>query len=151
MLVGDPVVAKQIVEDEPQKWVKEGTAFFPGSSLAGNGLLVSDGDTWRRQRRLSNPAFRTSSVSATCTSCGTPGLQSCLRFSRLQPVTVASAADTSAHDLPQPCNQHILPTCGTCQQSGRQDGLIPQHDASPPPLYISLNQLKRMPWHRVNL
>ena len=62
MLVADPVVAKQIVQDEAHKWVKEGTAFFPGSSLAGNGLLVSDGAIWRRQRRLSNPAFRRASV-----------------------------------------------------------------------------------------
>lgn len=62
VLIGDPKIAKQIVEDEPQNWVKEGTAFFPGSSLAGNGLLVSDGAIWRRQRRLSNPAFRPASV-----------------------------------------------------------------------------------------
>jgi cytochrome P450 len=39
-----------------------GTAFFPGSSLAGNGLLVSDGDVWKRQRRLSNPAFRKAAI-----------------------------------------------------------------------------------------
>lgn len=39
-------------------FIKEGTAFFPGSALAGNGLLVSDGEVWKRQRRLSNPAFR---------------------------------------------------------------------------------------------
>lgn len=32
------------------------------SSLAGEGLLVSDGDVWRRQRRLSNPAFRRAAV-----------------------------------------------------------------------------------------
>ena len=38
--------------------IQEGTAFFPGSSLAGNGLLVSDGPIWQRQRQLSNPAFR---------------------------------------------------------------------------------------------
>jgi cytochrome P450 len=38
--------------------LQEGTAFFPGSSLAGNGLLVSDGPLWRRQRQLANPAFR---------------------------------------------------------------------------------------------
>ena len=42
--------------------MKEGTAFFPGSALAGNGLLVSDGDVWRRQRRLSNHAFRRSAI-----------------------------------------------------------------------------------------
>ena len=41
---------------------QEGTAFFPGSSLAGNGLLVSDGATWQRQRQLSNPAFRSSVI-----------------------------------------------------------------------------------------
>ena len=41
---------------------QEGTAFFPGSSLAGNGLLVSDGATWQRQRQLSNPAFRKSAI-----------------------------------------------------------------------------------------
>ena len=41
---------------------QEGTAFFPGSSLAGNGLLVSDGPVWQRQRQLSNPAFRRSAI-----------------------------------------------------------------------------------------
>lgn len=48
-------------------WVlimQEGTAFFPGSQLAGNGLLVSDGPVWRRQRQLSNPAFRTAAVAS---------------------------------------------------------------------------------------
>lgn len=44
--------------------VQEGTAFLPGSSLAGNGLLVSDGPVWRRQRQLSNPAFRSAAVQA---------------------------------------------------------------------------------------
>ena len=41
---------------------QKGTAFFPGSRLAGNGLLVSDGDVWRRQRQLSTPAFRQQAV-----------------------------------------------------------------------------------------
>lgn len=62
VLVGDQDVAKAIVQDEPHVWVKEGTAFFPGSALAGNGLLVSDGKIWKRQRKLSNPAFRKSQV-----------------------------------------------------------------------------------------
>ncbi len=31
---------------------------------AGNGLLVSDGEVWQRQRRLSNPAFRRAAVEA---------------------------------------------------------------------------------------
>jgi hypothetical protein len=64
VLVGDSDVAKAIVQEEPQVWIKEGTAFFPGSALAGNGLLVSDGKVWLRQRKLSNPAFRNSQVFA---------------------------------------------------------------------------------------
>lgn len=38
--------------------------FPPGSSLTGNGLLVSDGEVHKRQRRLSNPAFRRAAVEA---------------------------------------------------------------------------------------
>ncbi|KAG2448545.1 hypothetical protein HYH02_006436 [Chlamydomonas schloesseri] len=53
-----------LVEAAGETYVKEGTAFFPGSSLAGNGLLVSDGPVWQRQRRLSNPAFRRAAVEA---------------------------------------------------------------------------------------
>ena len=62
VLVSDPVATRQIVVDDAATWVKEGTAFFPGSALAGQGLLVSDGALWRRQRRLSNPAFRQAAV-----------------------------------------------------------------------------------------
>lgn len=48
--------------DDADIFIKRGTAFFPGSSLTGSGLLVSDGELWRRQRRLSNPAFRRAAV-----------------------------------------------------------------------------------------
>jgi cytochrome P450 len=64
VLVSSPDVAQQVLIDQPDVFVKEGTAFFPGSSLTGNGLLVSDGDVWKRQRRLSNPAFRKAAVDA---------------------------------------------------------------------------------------
>eukprot|EP00897_Mesotaenium_endlicherianum_P008466 jgi/Mesen1/7648/ME000004S07912 len=62
ILISNPELAKQVLVTSADIFVKEGTAFFPGSRLAGNGLLVSDGDTWRRQRRLSNPAFRKAAV-----------------------------------------------------------------------------------------
>lgn len=62
LLVTDPAAAKTVLIDAPDVYVKEGTAFFPGSSLAGNGLLVSDGALWRRQRQLANPAFRRAAV-----------------------------------------------------------------------------------------
>ena len=58
VLVADPNAAKTVLIDAPNVYIKSGTAFFPGSSLAGNGLLVSDGEIWRRQRQLATPAFR---------------------------------------------------------------------------------------------
>lgn len=72
IVVSDPVAAKTVLVDEPDVYVKTGTAFFPGSSLTGNGLLVSDGPTWRRQRKLSNPAFRKTAIdkyTSTMTTC----------------------------------------------------------------------------------
>ncbi|KAF5834729.1 cytochrome P450, partial [Dunaliella salina] len=62
VLVADPAAAKQALIDDAAVFGKEGTAFFPGSSLTGNGLLVSDGEVHKRQRRLSNPAFRKAAV-----------------------------------------------------------------------------------------
>ena len=77
--------------------VQDGTAFFPGSQLAGQGLLVSDGDTWRRQRQLANPAFRRSAVASYAAvrpaTCPAPGLR----------VWVMSARNASAATLLRAC------------------------------------------------
>lgn len=62
ILVTDREAARQVLIDQPDVFIKTGTAFFPGSSLAGNGLLVSDGDVWRRQRQLATPAFRKTAI-----------------------------------------------------------------------------------------
>ncbi|KAL3147617.1 hypothetical protein ABBQ38_014667 [Trebouxia sp. C0009 RCD-2024] len=62
ILVADPAAAQQVLIDKAAIYKKEGTAFFPGSSLAGNGLLVSDGAVWQRQRQLTNPGFRKAAV-----------------------------------------------------------------------------------------
>lgn len=64
VLVSDPLLAKRVLIEDSQSYQKEGTAFFPNSSLTGNGLLVSDGEVWQRQRRLSNPAFRQAAVNS---------------------------------------------------------------------------------------
>ena len=52
ILVSKPSVAKQVLIDDEASFTKKGTAFFPSSRLAGDGLLVTDGDVWRSQRRL---------------------------------------------------------------------------------------------------
>ena len=56
--------AADVLLDPRQSFAKAGTAFFPGSDVTGNGLLTSDGDSWRRQRALATPAFRRAAVEA---------------------------------------------------------------------------------------
>lgn len=62
VLISSAEAAREVLINRPDVFVKEGTAFFPGSALTGNGLLVSDGAVWRRQRRMANPAFRRAAV-----------------------------------------------------------------------------------------
>ena len=68
VVVSKPSVAKQVLIDDEASFTKKGTAFFPSSRLAGDGLLVTDGDVWRSQRRLSNPAFRKAAVETYATA-----------------------------------------------------------------------------------
>ena len=71
VLVSDATVAAQVLVEDAASFTKKGTAFFPGSQLVGQGLLVSDGALWQRQRRLAAPAFRAAAVAAYATAMGT--------------------------------------------------------------------------------
>jgi cytochrome P450 len=65
VVVGDPAAAKDVLVDRAGSvFGKAGTAFFPASAVTGDGLLTSDGDSWRRQRQLAGPAFRRAAVEA---------------------------------------------------------------------------------------
>ena len=65
VLVGEPAAAHDCLVDRAGSvFGKAGTAFFPSSSMTGDGLLTSDGDSWRRQRQLAGPAFRRAAVEA---------------------------------------------------------------------------------------
>ncbi|KAL6768599.1 CYP746A1 [Auxenochlorella protothecoides x Auxenochlorella symbiontica] len=92
VLVSDPAAARDVLQDRSDTWVKSGTAFFPGSSLTGDGLLVSDGATWRRQRQLCTPAFRAAAVAAYAGSMA----RCTLRTLRELDAAVAAAGDDGA-------------------------------------------------------
>jgi len=54
--ITEPEAVQHILQDNARNYVK-GKLFDPMRSLVGNGLFVSDGDFWLRQRRLMQPAF----------------------------------------------------------------------------------------------
>jgi cytochrome P450 len=55
-LVSEPVFIKRVLVDNMRNYVK-GVSYQALRHLLGEGLLVADGETWRRQRRIVNPAF----------------------------------------------------------------------------------------------
>ncbi len=54
--ISEPEAAQRIFQDNARNYVK-GKLFDPMRNLVGNGLFLSDGDFWLRQRRLMQPAF----------------------------------------------------------------------------------------------
>ena len=48
---------KHILQDNNRNYTKEHPVFLALRPLVGMGLLTNDGDSWRRQRRLAQPAF----------------------------------------------------------------------------------------------
>jgi cytochrome P450 len=62
--VTDPDLLQQILTTDSRIWHK--SIVYKGilADYLGNGLLVSDGDFWRRQRKLMQPTFHTKRISA---------------------------------------------------------------------------------------
>ena len=53
---GEPAAVQHILQDNARNYVK-GPLFDVMRNLVGNGLFLSDGDFWLRQRRMMQPAF----------------------------------------------------------------------------------------------
>ena len=61
IVVNDPEGARHILVDQNRKYVKSSN--YQGLKLVlGEGLLTSEGDFWRRQRRLAMPAFQRGAI-----------------------------------------------------------------------------------------
>ena len=52
-----PEATLHVVQKNQANYYKGGTAMNIGRKLLGNGLVFSNGDFWKRQRRIANPAF----------------------------------------------------------------------------------------------
>lgn len=61
-LLADPAAVEHVLSHNLKNYRKPDLFNKPVSLLAGNGILTSEGEFWRRQRRLSQPAFLRGSV-----------------------------------------------------------------------------------------
>jgi len=52
-----PEATLHVLQKNQANYYKGGTAMNIGRKLLGNGLVFSNGDFWKRQRRIANPAF----------------------------------------------------------------------------------------------
>jgi cytochrome P450 len=62
--INHPDLIRQMLVDESEKFEKAKFIKRGFAPLAGEGLLTSDGDLWRRQRRLIQPAFQPKHLAA---------------------------------------------------------------------------------------
>ena len=56
-VLGDPELARQVLADRYQKYSQKSASYIVLQLLMGKGLVTSDGEFWRGQRRLVQPAF----------------------------------------------------------------------------------------------
>ena len=62
-LVNDPNVVKHVLVDNPKAYTKSRN-YLGLKVVLGEGLLTSEGDHWRRQRKLAQPAFHRDKLAA---------------------------------------------------------------------------------------
>jgi cytochrome P450 len=57
LLVNDPDAVRRVLVENPRAWSKATVQYGALSAVTGSGLLTSDGEEWRRRRRIAQPAF----------------------------------------------------------------------------------------------
>lgn len=63
-LISHPDGVKHVLQDNARNYSKDTFQYNLLSTITGRGLLTSDGDFWRRQRRLTQPAFHRPRIAA---------------------------------------------------------------------------------------
>jgi cytochrome P450 len=64
VLIHDPEALQHVFRDNYKNYTKDTLQYRALATITGNGLLTSDGEHWRRQRRLQQPAFSRAKIDA---------------------------------------------------------------------------------------
>ncbi len=73
VLVNDPAAIRHVLLENHVGYGKSTLQYNALSQVTGQGLLTSDGDLWRRHRRVAQPAFRPSGLPAVASVAATAG------------------------------------------------------------------------------
>ncbi len=63
-IVSSPEYVHQVLVDDADKFYKPNGVKIATRPVIGNGLFINDGESWKRQRRLVQPAFHTKRIGA---------------------------------------------------------------------------------------
>lgn len=63
-VISDPALVHEILVERPMEFHKADLAKQAVGPFAGNGLFTNEGDSWRRQRKLAQPAFHHARIEA---------------------------------------------------------------------------------------
>ena len=63
-VISDPKLAREILVERPNEFHKAALVKDALGPIAGNGLFANEGDFWRRQRKLAQPAFHHARIEA---------------------------------------------------------------------------------------
>ena len=91
--VTDPDLIRTLLVDEASSLGRDRIAMRALAPALGHGVLTSDGDAWRKQRRAAAPAFRPDNVRAMVPEMASAAAALCERWCRLDPAAPIDLVD----------------------------------------------------------
>ncbi len=91
-VLNDPELVRHVLQENNRNYVKS-FGYDPLKLLLGNGLLTSEGDFWRKQRRLAQPGFHKEKLAAIVDTMITCTGQMLLRWEKLEGIELNISAE----------------------------------------------------------
>lgn len=91
-VLNDPEYVRYVLQENNRNYVKS-FGYDPLKLLLGNGLLTSEGDFWRKQRRMAQPGFHKEKLAAIVDTMITCTGQMLLRWEKLEGVELNISAE----------------------------------------------------------